>query len=106
MAQIKNNAFAESLSGKLGNLLLKKYSYGTVVSKMPDRSKVKLSSKQKQANKIFQLAVQYARAVKADPSKHKLYAKEVRLGKSLYHAALSDYLKNESLKRKGGEGIK
>ena len=59
---------------------------------MPDRSKVKLSIKQKAANKNFQQAVHYARAVLTDKSLQGPYTKKVKTGKSLYHAALSDYL--------------
>lgn len=63
---------------------------------MPDRSKVKLSTKQKKANKRFQQAVQYAKSVLADPTLQRQYAKEVKKGKSLYHIALSDFLKQSS----------
>lgn len=93
MARVKNNVLIQGLSGRIDRLLLKQYRYGTVLSKMPDRSKVKLSAKQKKANKRFQEAVQYAKGVLKDPPMHKLYAKELKKGKSLYHAALSDFLK-------------
>ena len=95
MARVKNNVLVQGMSGKLGGLLLKHYSYGTVVSKIPDRSKVKLSVSQKTANKNFKEAVAYARAVLADTLQHKKYAKEVKKGKSLYHAALADFLKRK-----------
>ena len=93
MARVKDNIIIKGLSGRIDNLLVKNYSYGTVISKMPDRSKVKLSQKQKKANKRFQEAVRYAQSILADPSKQKPYKKLVKEGKSLYHAALSDFLR-------------
>jgi len=93
MARVKDNIIVKGLSGRIDNLVIKTYSYGTVVSKMPDRSKVKLSQKQKKANKRFQEAVFFAKSVLADPSKQKPYKKLVKKGKSLYHAALSDFLR-------------
>jgi hypothetical protein len=96
MAKIKSNVLVDGFSGRLQDLLFRQYDHGTVVSKMPDRSKVKLSLKQKKANKRFQQAVQYAQSVLADPVLQKQYAKEVKKGRLLYHIALSDFLKQSS----------
>ncbi|MFM7487680.1 MAG: hypothetical protein ACKO13_12280 [Cytophagales bacterium] len=93
MARVKSNVLIEGFSGRLDNLLFKQYRHGTVISKMPDRSKVKLSTKQKKANKHFQEAVKYAQQVMKTPALHKQYTKAVKKGQSLYHAALSDFLK-------------
>jgi hypothetical protein len=95
MALITKGKLAHGFSGRLGNLLFKQYQYGTVVSKMPDRSKVKLSANQKKANKRFKLAVQFAQSVLANPALQKPYAKEVKKGRSLYHVALADFLKRQ-----------
>ncbi len=95
MGLVKSNVLVEGFSGRIDRLLLKHYKYGTVVSKMPDRSKVKLTTNQKRVNKRFQEAVSYAKSVLADPAKQKKYTKAFKKGKSLYHAALSDYLKNK-----------
>lgn len=85
-------------SGRVGEWILKTYRYGTVISKIPDRSKVKLSAKQKKANKTFQEAVKYARAVKNDPEKSQLIKKRAaRKGVSVYHFALSEFLKGNKL---------
>jgi hypothetical protein len=98
MARVKDNLLMEGASGQLAGMLLKKYRYGTVISKMPDRSKVKLSVKQKKANKTFQEAVKYARAVKNDPEKSQAIKKRAaRKGSSVYHFALSEYLKGNKL---------
>jgi hypothetical protein len=46
--------------------VLRQYAFGIVVSKAPDRSKVK-------ANSRFKEAVKFAKAVLADPEKQKTY---------------------------------
>jgi hypothetical protein len=99
MARLKSNVLVEGFSGRVDRLLFKQYKYGTVVSKMPDRSKVRLTANQKKANKRFQQAVQYAKSVLADTTLHKQYAKAVKNGKSLYHAALSDFLKQNGTQK-------
>ena len=96
MARVKDNLIIKGSSGKLGDIIFKQYSYGTVISKVPDRSNVKLSKKQKQANKRFQEAVKFAKAVLADPAQHKNYQKEIKKGKTLYHAALAHYLRDSA----------
>ena len=95
MARNKNNILLKGSTGKLDKLIFKQYSYGTVVSKSPDRSKVKLSKKQKQANKRFQEAVKFAKAIVADPGQHGEYKILMKKSKSvsIYHAALKEYLK-------------
>lgn len=93
MAVVKNNKVTKGLSGKFEDFIFKNYSYGTVVSKVPDRSKVKLSKKQKRANTLFKAAVAYAKEVIRDPKKRKPYETALKRGKTVYHAALADYLK-------------
>ncbi len=95
MARLKSNVLVEGFSGRIDRLLFKQYKYGTVLSKMPDRSKVKLTANQKKANKRFKQAVSYARSVLADVSLQKQYARQVKSGKSLYHIALADFLKRD-----------
>jgi len=93
MAIAKKNALIEALSRSVGNVILKQYSYGLVISKRPDRSKVKLSTPQKKANTKFKKAVAYAQSVLKDPALQKIYKKKLTKGQSVYHAALSDYIK-------------
>jgi DnaJ-class molecular chaperone len=69
-----------------------------VISSVPDRSKVKLSKKQKQANTKFKAAVIYAQSILRDPEKRKAYAKKLKRGRSVYHAALAEYLRKASTK--------
>ncbi|MHB1178514.1 MAG: hypothetical protein ACYCZO_09300 [Daejeonella sp.] len=74
MARQKNNVVSHGLSGKVnGQFLYKVYSYGTVITKIPDRSKVVLSVKQKSYNNNFRSTVAYAKAVINDPVKKAEY---------------------------------
>lgn len=94
MGKAKDSIIVEGFSGKLNGILLKKYRYGTVVSKMPDRSKVKLTAHQKGLNSRFQQAVQYAQGIIKDPEKKKEFEKQAkRKNKSVYHFVLGEYLK-------------
>jgi hypothetical protein len=94
MARLKENTLLQGMSGTLSTILLKQYSYGTVISKRPDRSKVKLSPLQKKANKKFKEAVAFAKSVLKDEAKKKAYKKKLKSNQTIYHAALADYLKN------------
>ncbi|MXV51926.1 hypothetical protein GS399_13165 [Pedobacter sp. HMF7647] len=94
MGIVKRNDITTGLSGAINKqLVFKQYKHGTVVTKYPDRSKVKLSEKQVAANERFKLAVEYARAILADPEKKAAFAKKLPEGKTVYYAALSEYLK-------------
>lgn len=96
MARVNGNDLTESLSGRIGKqLIFKTYSYGTVVTRFPDMSKVKRTRKQKAASKLFREAVAHAKSVIADPAKYKRYARKLRAGQTVYHAALSEYMKRK-----------
>ncbi len=93
MARQKRNAVTQGLSGKInGQLLFKQYSYGTVVTKIPDRSRVILSEKQKSCNSTFRQAVAYARTVLNDPLKKAEYELGLTDGKTVYHTAIAEFL--------------
>jgi len=58
MARTNNNPLLQGVSGKIGNqLVIKQYSYGTVISATPDMSRVKKSMLQKLAQQKFADAV-------------------------------------------------
>lgn len=95
MSKIEVNALVNAFRGRLGNIILKKYASGIVVSKRPDRSKVKLSKNQKKANGLFKEAVAYAKAVIKDPEQRKAYEVNLQPGKTVYHTALADYLRKK-----------
>ena len=92
MAVQKRNVVTYGLTGKVyGQLLFKQYKYGTVVSKVPDRSKVVLSDKQKASTVLFRRAVIYAKMVLKDPTRYAEYQSSLPEGKTVYHAAIADY---------------
>jgi hypothetical protein len=93
VARVKTNSLIEGLSGKVGRLLFKNYASGTIVTSVPNRSKVKLSDTQKNANKKFKEAVAYAKGVLADAEKRKQYEGQLKPGKSIYHLALADFMR-------------
>ncbi len=92
MALQKRNVVTHGLSGKVyGQLIFKQYSYGTVVSKVPDRSNVILSEKQLASAAQFRKAVAFAKQVLKDPMKYALYQSKLEEGKTVYHTAIADY---------------
>ncbi|MES3018315.1 MAG: hypothetical protein V4721_11070 [Bacteroidota bacterium] len=92
MAKQKRNVVMSGFTGKVNEqLLFKQYLYGTVVSKVPDRSKVVLSDKQKISNAVFAKAVQYAKRVLQDPAKYSEYQARLVDGKTVYNTAIADY---------------
>jgi len=89
----------EGLTGKVGELLLfKQYSYGTVITKIPDRSKVILSEKQVNSNKTFRKAVAYAKQILKDPKKCAVYQHNLPAGKTIYHTAIAEYFAHHTMK--------
>ncbi len=95
MARVDENALIEGLRGRIGKLVFKTYKYGTVVSKLPDMSKVKRTRTQKKNSERFMNAVAYARKVIATPALKKQYEKKAeKTGRTIYHMALSDYMKD------------
>ena len=66
---------------------------GTVISAMPDMSRVKRSMLQKMAQQKFAEAVHYARSISRNPVKKEAYAKKLKKGRSVYHAAIQEYYK-------------
>ncbi len=97
MAIQKRNAVTQGLSGKVnGQLLYKQYNYGTVVTKIPDRSRVVLSQNQKSCNSKFRQAVEFARTVISDPIRKAEYESRNSDGKSVYHTAIIEFLSKKT----------
>ncbi|MEP7238651.1 MAG: hypothetical protein ABI685_12320 [Ferruginibacter sp.] len=93
MAIVINNPLLKGVSGKIGDsLVVKQYSYGTVISAMPDMSRVKKSGLQKIKQNSFADAVIYAQSILRNPVKKAAYAKKLPKGKTVYHAAIQEYL--------------
>ena len=97
MARTNQNLLIKGLQGQIGKqLVFKKYGKKTVVTKYPDMSNVKPSSKQKKMRRSFGKAVAYAQAINNDPVKKAVYAKKVRKGQTVYHFAMREFMKGEA----------
>jgi hypothetical protein len=95
MAEAKD-ILGKGLSGQIGKqLVFKKYANKTVVTKYPDMSNIKPSQAQVTKRERFAAAVKYAREINNDAVLKALYLKKVAKGQSVYHFALSEYLKKE-----------
>lgn len=91
----------QGVSGKIGDqLVIKQYSYGTVISAMPDMSRVKPSRKQKLEQQKFAEAVAYAKSISRNPVKKAAYSRKLKKGQSVYHAAIQEFYKKDE-KAKG-----
>ena len=64
----------------------------TVVTKMPDMSRVKPSALQLLYKQEFKEAVAYARAINKDPEKKRAYASRLQPGKSVYNACIKEFM--------------
>jgi len=92
MAESRNNIIVRGMSGSIGKqLVFKQYGDRTIVSAMPDMSKVVKSKKQKAENVKFSEASAYAQAQMADPvSKAEYKAKAKGLQKP-HNVAIADF---------------
>jgi len=93
MAQSVNSVLLHHLSGHIGKqVVVKHYGKKTVVTAYPDMSKVKPSKLQKAKRNDFAEAVAYAQSILHDPVKKKAYAKKLKKGVSVYHAAITEWM--------------
>ena len=92
MAEVKNNIVTQGFSGSIGKqLVFKRYGNRTIVSAMPDMSKVVKSKKQKAENAKFSDAIAYARGQMSDPeSKAEYKAKATGMQKP-HNIAIADF---------------
>ncbi len=83
----------QPFKGAIGKtVVVKQYANKTVITAYPDMSKVISSPKQKAWKSVFTEAVAYARGINNDPVQKAAYAARLSDGKSVYHAALAEYL--------------
>ena len=100
MSRTNSNIIVRGFSGRLDHIVLKNYSYGTVMGKMPNMSSVKKSELQLSYERLFKKAVFYAKSIIEDPVQKKAYQKTLRKGKSVYHAAIKEYLRKNKVQKK------
>lgn len=86
------NLVVSNLQGTLGKQVVMRVRNGkTFLSKYPDMSGVKPSSKQLKLNTRFAKAVAFAQSVLRNPAKRA--AVKAKKGQTVYHAAIQEYLK-------------
>ena len=102
MAILLENQLLSQLSGKLGNVVIKKYKDKTVITLLPykkSKKRRKPGTLKKLHENNFAAAVKYAQGIIRDAKLKKAYAKKVRPGQSVYNYAISEYTKLYGIKR-------
>jgi len=94
MARSKENLLLDQFSGRIGNLIVKSYKYGAVLSKRPDMSKAGKTPKQEKARLMFKAAQAFAKNIISDTEKKKDFEKHLKPGQTVYHSAISFYMKS------------
>lgn len=93
MASVKNNPLLQGVRGKIGDsIVVKQYSYGTVISVLPDMSRVKPSIFQRAERKRFAAAVAYASHIARNPMLRAEWTARIPEGTSVYYTALRQFL--------------
>lgn len=96
MAKLHSQSIIKGLKGQIGKqLVFKQYGKKTVVTRYPDMSKVVPSELQLKNQDRFAVAVAHARAINNDPLLKAAYAKNLKKGKTVYQAALREFLKGK-----------
>lgn len=93
MARVAKSTILNGISGRIGEVVVKQYSYGSVVSKRPDMSRVKASVRQKKEQNRFKEAVAYAQSIIRHKEKKAAYAKRLKKGQSVYHEAIKEFMR-------------
>lgn len=68
MAKVEFAPLIDSVRGRVGNLITKKYSYGHVLSSTPDMSRVKPSVQQETERRSMRPSSGFYRNLKSDPA--------------------------------------
>ena len=99
MAIVVLNPMIKSVHGRLGNLVFRRTPNGKMsVIKLADMSNVQWSEAQQRHRRQFKAAIEYAKAVMAEPTVRLVYEKMAsRQNKRPFHLALSDYFKGNNL---------
>jgi hypothetical protein len=85
------------VSGHIGKtLVVKQYKGKIVISNFPARSRKKPTKAQKAQRMHFQDAVAYAKEIISDPLKKNAYSRKLKGNRTVFQAALSEYLKRKS----------
>ena len=92
MGKTVNNPLLTGVSGRIGDLLIKQYKSGTVITMMPSHNKRrKPTDRQKHQREVFRAAVKYAK------ERHLQHIKQHgaagrKDGQDIYHAGIREYM--------------
>ena len=92
MAEVTDNYVTQGARGRIGDLaVFKRINGKTFMTKYPNRSNVVYTKEQIGFREIFADAAKFASEIRNDPDKYSVYPRQGQ--KSIYHCALSDYMK-------------
>jgi len=80
--------------GRLGDLVFRRCNGRTVIASAPRKSSKPVSEKQRAQKRRFSCASAYAKSVMADPEKAAACAARLKLGQTVYHLVMSEFLKS------------
>lgn len=84
------------VSGQIGKtIVVKQYKGKIVLANYPGRNTKKPTAAQKTQRMRFKMAVAYARKVISDPLKKAAYTRKLRGQRTVFQAALSEYMNGE-----------
>lgn len=93
MARAKLNPLIESLQGRIGDVVFKRYGEKIVVSKKPEFTNRKFTKAQKKFQERFRNAATYGKRVLADPVARQAYEKAAKAsGKPILSVMIADFL--------------
>jgi len=95
----KDNILTEGYSGRIGNLIFRRWGKKTVISMVPDYSHRKWSKAQKENRKRFRNAMAYSRKTLADPEMRKYYRKRAKGMQTVWNVAVADYMKKPEIRK-------
>ena len=108
MAISYDNELTARYHGRFGNAVLRWRGGKSILSKMPDCSKVVKTKAQKANMKRFAAATIYSKKVLADPRLREKYRKKKKKFQSIWNAAISDFMlkpKVDAIDVKGYKGL-
>ena len=108
MAISYDNELTARYHGRIGNAVLRWRGGKSILSKMPDCSRVEKTKAQKANMKRFAAATIYGKKVLNDPKLREKYAKKKKMYQSIWNAVISDFMsrpKVDAIDVKGYKGL-
>ena len=108
MAISYDNELTARYHGRFGNAVLRWRGGKSILSKMPDCSRVVKTKAQKANMKRFAAATIYGKKVLSDPRLREKYRKKKKMYQSIWNAAISDFMlkpKVDAIDVKGYRGL-